>query len=490
MNIKLIVCVDNKGGISKNGEIPWDIKEDTNFFVDQINKPSKQKKLIVVGKNTYLKVMNIKNCEFLIISTTFISDKDNIKDNIKVLTNLDLLKNHLNQFYQNYDIFILGGKNIYDCVITQFSNIDFIVSKIDYDYNCDNIVNNFDMIFEIYIEHLSSKTFSLKDTKNNIDINITFYSKEFNSKLNNNSKPINQDEQEYLNLLEDVLKNGDRRMTRNGYTCSLFGKTLEFNLDRFPLLTTKKMFLKGIFEELMFFIKGEIDSTKLSDIGVKIWEGNTTREFLDKMGFKNRKVGDMGPMYGFQWRHFNANYTDSESNYDNTGFDQLKYCLDLLKNDPCSRRIIMTTYNPAQAFEGVLFPCHGITIMFYCVPINDSDNTYKLDLMMTQRSCDLFLGIPFNIASYALFVYLICDHINNSNSKYKYIPGRLIMNLGDVHIYEEHMTQTIRQILRVPLEFPDLDINKKIYDIESYSFDDINIINYSSYMGIIAKMIA
>lgn len=226
----------------------------------------------------------------------------------------------------------------------------------------------------------------------------------------------------------------------------------------------------------MFFLRGKTDTTELSEKGVKIWEPNTSREFLDKMGFVGRKIGDMGPMYGYQWRNF-------------FGFDQLNYCINLLKTDPNSRRIIMTSYNPAQAFEGVLFPCHGICIMFYCVHV--TDNTYKLDIMMTQRSADLFLGVPFNIASYALLNYLICDHINNSDSKYKYTPGRLIMNLGDAHIYEEHKTQVIRQILRNPLDFPKILIktpeDKKL---ESYEFENIEIINYQSYAGILAKMVA
>jgi len=466
MNIKLIVCVDNNGGISKSGEIPWEIKEDTNFFVDQINMPTSlttQKKLVVVGKNTFAKVMNLKDCEFLIISTTFISTQDNVK----VLDNLHNLKNYLYNFYKDYNIYVLGGKNIYDYVIKNFGNIDFIVSKINYNYMCDNILANFNFIYEIYIDYLPSKTFILKDTKNNIDVNITFYSKAFNF-----YKP----EQSYLDLLEYVLNHGERRETRNAITYSTFGKNLEFNLETFPLLTTKKMFLKGIFEELMFFIKGKTDTIELSEKGVKIWEPNTSREFLDKMGFIDRKVGDMGPMYGYQWRNF-------------FGFDQLKYCIDLLKTDPNSRRIIMTSYNPAQAFEGVLFPCHGICIMFYCVHI--SDNNYKLDIMMTQRSADLFLGVPFNISSYALLNYIICDHINNSDSKYKYTPGRLIMNLGDAHIYEEHKTQVIRQIMRTPLDFPKIVI-KSTEDkkLESYCFENIEIINYQSYNGILAKMIA
>jgi len=422
-----------------------------------------QKKLVVVGKNTFAKVMNLKDCEFLIISTTFISTQDNVK----VLDNLHNLKNYLYNFYKDYNIYVLGGKNIYDYVIKNFGNIDFIVSKINYNYMCDNILANFNFIYEIYIDYLPSKTFILKDTKNNIDVNITFYSKAFNF-----YKP----EQSYLDLLEYVLNHGERRETRNAITYSTFGKNLEFNLETFPLLTTKKMFLKGIFEELMFFIKGKTDTIELSEKGVKIWEPNTSREFLDKMGFIDRKVGDMGPMYGYQWRNF-------------FGFDQLKYCIDLLKTDPNSRRIIMTSYNPAQAFEGVLFPCHGICIMFYCVHI--SDNNYKLDIMMTQRSADLFLGVPFNISSYALLNYIICDHINNSDSKYKYTPGRLIMNLGDAHIYEEHKTQVIRQIMRTPLDFPKIVI-KSTEDkkLESYCFENIEIIDYQSYNGILAKMIA
>ena len=478
MNIKLCMCVDKKGGISKDGEIPWDIKEDMGFFMDQINNPHINKKVLVCGKNTYEKVKNIKDCEFLVISTTMISDTNNIK----ILSELSHLKSYLDKYYLDYTIFIVGGKNIYDYVIQNIGNIDYCVSVIDYDYNCDNYISNFNMFYEVYVADLSNKVFTVNDKKNNISVNITFYSKSFDRTYKNNA------EQSYLDLLEDILINGERRHTRNGYTKSVFGKTLEFNLDRFPLLTTKKMFLKGIFEELMFFIKGKTNSNELSDKGVKIWEGNTTRDFLDNMGFENRRVGDMGPMYGYQWRHFNAPYTDCDTDYTNKGFDQLQYCINLLKMDPTSRRIIMTTYNPSQAFEGVLFPCHGITIMFYCNLLHD--NTYKLDTMMTQRSCDLFLGVPFNIASYALFVYLLCDHINSSESKYNYVPGRLIMNLGDVHIYEEHTTQAIRQILRKPLLFPTLDITKKINNLEDYKFEDIDIDNYNSYAGIIAKMIA
>jgi len=464
MKIFLSICVDKKNGISKNGEMAWDIKEDMGFFLDQITNSniSKNKKLLVVGRNTYENVKNIKDVEFLIISNTI---NESTKNNVKILADLNYLKEYLLTFYVDYDIHILGGKNIYEYSFKNFDNINLALSCIDYDYNCDNVIDNLNIYVSKYIDMLTLKKFFVKDHKNNIDVNITFYTVLTN--INN------KQEQSYLDLLEYVLNNGERRQTRNAITLSVFGKTLEFDLNRFPLLTTKKMFMKGIVEELLFFIRGETDTTKLSEKGVKIWEGNTSREFLDKMGFTDRNVGDMGPMYGYQWRNF-------------FGFDQLKYCINLLKSDPTSRRIIMTSYNPAQAFDGVLFPCHGICIMFYCRKIEE--NNYNLDIMMTQRSCDLFLGVPFNIASYALFAYILCNYINNSDSIFKYVPGRLIMNLGDAHIYEEHRSQAIRQILRKPIDFPSIQINNNT-DIEKYEMNDITLHNYISYPPINAKMV-
>ena len=152
-------------------------------------------------------------------------------------------------------------------------------------------------------------------------------------------------------------------------------------------MTTKKVFFRGVFEELLFFLRGDTNSNHLSEKGVKIWEGNTSRDFLDKVGLGHYKVGDTGPMYGFQLKYFNTKYEGADTDYTGRGIDQLQYVLDLLKNDPYSRRIIMTTYNPIQKFEGVLFPCHGLFIQFYV----EGDN--KLSCMMTQRSCDVFLGI-------------------------------------------------------------------------------------------------
>jgi thymidylate synthase len=198
-------------------------------------------------------------------------------------------------------------------------------------------------------------------------------------------------------------------------------------------------------------------------------------------------------MYGFQWLHFNAQYHGMNHNYTDKGFNQLEYILNELKMNPTSRRIIMTTYNPAQAKQGVLFPCHGIGIIFNAEKdvLDMNENTYYLNCMQLQRSCDYFLGVPFNIASYSLLVYMICEVLNNDiTCKYKYKPGELTMSLGDYHLYNSHIEEAARQVVRSPNDFPSLHFNKKIYNLEDFKLEDIEIKNYNPGVEIKAKMVS
>jgi len=305
----------------------------------------------------------------------------------------------------------------------------------------------------------------------------------------------------YHELLKYILEEGVEKMDRTGTgTKSVFGYQMRFNLqDGFPLMTTKKVAFRWLAEELLWFIKGETNIRPLVQKGISIWnewpfqywlEKNgqnrefpkytaawkeKMKEFIDKIAADEHfaKIwGELGPVYGKQWRNFG-------------GVDQLSQVIEDIRMNPDSRRLIVSAWNPVDIpgmIHSGLPPCHTL-FQFYVAE-------GKLSCQLYQRSADVFLGVPFNIASYALFVYLICDHVNSSDSKYKYIPGRLIMNLGDVHIYEEHTTQAIRQILRSPLIFPTLTIKRKITNLEDYKFEDIIVENYNSYTGIIAKMIA
>lgn len=297
----------------------------------------------------------------------------------------------------------------------------------------------------------------------------------------------NIDESGYLNLLNTIMETGDERKTRNSVTKSIFGERLIFNInDQFPLLTTKKMFIRGIFEELMWFIRGQTDSKILEEKKVNIWKANTTPEFLHNMNLPYRE-GDVGNMYGFQLRHAGANYVGCDNNYEGKGFNQIKYCMDLLKKDKYSRRILMTTFVPHEAQKGVLYPCHGIAIQFYVV---ENNGVNYLSCQMVQRSGDFFLGVPYNIASYSLLVNLMCTCLNNDPEiEMRFVPDRLIMVFGDSHIYENHYEQVKKQLTRSPYSFPQIKIKDK-ENIEDFEWSDIEIIDYNSHPKLTAEMIA
>jgi thymidylate synthase len=299
---------------------------------------------------------------------------------------------------------------------------------------------------------------------------------------------INQEEIAYLDILRDLITKGNERQTRNSITKSLFSRNLTFDLkNSFPLLTTKKMFFRGIFEELMFFIRGNTNTKILEEKGVKIWKDNTTRTFLDNVGLNHYQEGDMGPMYGYQLRFFNANYKDCNDNYLNKGVDQLKYVIDTILKDPFSRRIIMTTFNPVQVNEGCLFPCHSLMIQFY---IREENDIYYLSQQNYIRSNDIFLGNPYNIASFALMSYLLCHHLNYITKSNKYKPDMLYITLGDYHLYKDHYEAAQEQINRTPYPFPQLNIKNYHDNIEDYEYEDIEMLNYMSHPAIKTKMIA
>lgn len=286
----------------------------------------------------------------------------------------------------------------------------------------------------------------------------------------------------YISILESVLENGQRVNTRNSETLSEFGKTLTFDLcEGFPLLTSKKMFFRGIVEEFLFFIRGETDSKILEEKGINIWKLNTSKEFLSRNNLPYRE-GLMGPMYGYLWRYYGAKYRkDGTPDKDTEYIDQLKYVIDCIINDPHSRRILLTSYNPSDAHKSVLFPCHSVIMQFYV------RYDLYLDMYVYIRSSDLFLGLPFNIASSSLLLFCI-SRIT------KKVPGKLIIQLGDAHIYSSHISAVKEQISRYPhYKFPKLEISKiidSIKDLESLEYNDFILNDYMHYPAIKADMIA
>lgn len=277
---------------------------------------------------------------------------------------------------------------------------------------------------------------------------------------------MNKEEQAYLDLMKNILDNGNKKSDRTGVgTSSIFGTRLEFDIsnNKIPLLTTKRTFIRGIIEELLFFINGKTQTQELMDKGINIWKGNTSREFLDSRGLNHYEIGEMGKMYGALWRDFN-------------GVDQLKDNLHLLKNDPNSRRIMMTALDPSLLPSTVLSPCH-ILYQWYV-------NKGKVSCQYYQRSLDYCAGVPFNIVSASILTQIMAKAAGLK-------ADRLIMCGGDTHIYNTHIEGATEQISRVPFEFPTLSINKEITsikDMELLQYNDFTLNDYNFHPPIKYEM--
>ncbi|KAL1671066.1 thymidylate synthase [Schizophyllum commune] len=296
------------------------------------------------------------------------------------------------------------------------------------------------------------------------------------------------DEHQYLELIQRVMETGEVRADRTGTgTIALFAPpNLRFSLadSTLPLITTKRTFLRGIVEELFWFIHGCTDSTVLSRKKVTIWDGNGSKEFLEGRGLGHRREGDLGPVYGFQWRHFGAEYKDADADYTGQGVDQLRECIHKIKHNPTDRRIIMSAWNPKDIPLMALPPCHLLCQFYVHLPPPDAPETQKpkLSCLMYQRSADLGLGVPFNIASYALLTHMIA-RVTGTDAH------ELIIQLGDAHVYRDHVEALQTQLQREPRAFPKLRWGREdIEDIEDFKYEDFVVEGYNPHPSIPMKM--
>ncbi len=451
----IILCLSQNNGLGLNNQLPWNIPLELKIF-----KEKTYHNILFVGRNTLKSLPYIKNRIFFCIT----SDIDNIidtKNSVLYFNNIETALETAKTEFPNLKYFIIGGKKLYTTIFNNYSYLinNIHISRLNDPYICDTY---FDKIDEYLIN------FKIYSSTQYDNFTHYIYTKKYE----------NIGEKQYLNLLENILENGIERKGRNGITKSLFVNHLKFDLrDGFPLLTTKLMFTKGIIEELLFFIRGDTDTKILENKGINIWKGNTNRTFLDNLKFYNRPEGIMGPMYGYNFRFFNSLYDEKTGKPLTSGFDQLKHVINLIENEPNSRRILLTSYNPSVVNDGVLPPCHSISVQFVI------ENKY-IDMFCFNRSADMFLGVPFNIASSSLLLILIGKLTN-------YISRFFHLTLGDTHIYKEHYECVKEQIQRIPYKFPTITINKDIQtiaDVEKMSYQDFKINNYKSHSKIVGIM--
>lgn len=457
MTISIIVAFSKNFGIGIHNALPWNIPIDLKKF-QQLTTNN----VVVMGHKTWLSIPEnkkpLKNRLNVVVTRSSLRSTNDV---------VYVLPDELDSFLQKYtNIFIIGGSFLYKKYIGIANCI--YATVIDKEYQCDTFFPT-DQFHKYYIKEYSASHFSEEEQCNYRNIYYELSNKQHG-------------EFEYLNLMSNILNNGNDRTDRtNTGTKSLFGKQISFDITKsIPLITTKFVGFKSIVKELLFFLKGKTDSKILEKQGVSIWKENTSREFLNSRGLDNYREGDMGPMYGFNWLHWNCNYLGCDHDYSNKGFNQIDALIHSLVYDPFSRRHLLTTYNPSEVDKSVLAPCHGLTVQFYVEVINEQQ---YLSCHMYQRSVDNFLGEPYNITSYSVLTYIIAKICNMK-------PKELIISMGDSHIYNNHIEQVKLQLSRSPLPFPILEINdsvlsKSIYDIE---IDDFNLIGYLYRPSIKAQM--
>lgn len=433
---------ENFVGIGYDNRIPWHSPEDMESF-----KKITENTILLMGRKTHESIGRIlTDRENFIVGNQF-SKKipgafyfRSIEDAVETAKDLD--KN----------ISVIGGSEIYRYMLKNYTISKVYLTEINRVYT----VNKF--------FHIDFKYFKISRQEKLSDLaNLVVYNRK------------NSEEEAYLELIRKAIGGSERVDRTSVGTFAVFGEKLTFDLSKgFPLLTTKKIPWKMVLKELLWFLSGSTDNQVLNEQNVHIWDGNTTREFLDSRGLNNLPEGDLGAMYGFQFRHSGAQYKDCKTDYTGQGFDQIKNAIDLIKNDPGSRRIIITSYNPADREKMCLYPCHGLVIQFFV-------RENMLDCQMYQRSADIGLGLPFNIASYAFLVHMFA-HVTGLS------PGVLNIITGDTHVYSNHVEPLKRQLERTPYAFPKLKINREVKDIFDFCTDDFDIIDYECYPGIKMQM--
>jgi len=448
--IHLILAVDEQYGIGKNGRIPWD--SDLGYFkkITTTTCDSKKQNALIMGRLTYEsmpipRISMSRKC-VVVTSTPYCRHATTARtlgDAITECQNDDTIEN----------IFIIGGSMMYKEGLDM--GVDKIyVTRVNGTYDCDVGVP--------WLKNILSRYYKMSSIQQGERFTYETYSQ--------------NGETAYIDLLKDIVKNGEERPNRTGVdTTSVFGRTIRFPFkDGFPLLTTKRVFWKGVIEELLWFLRGDTSSARLSEKGVRIWEGNTSKEYLEKRGLGGYNEGDCGPVYGYQWRHWNAEYGSCDDSYEGRGIDQIAQVIDSIKNDPYSRRHIMSAWNVGQLDEMVLPPCHVLCQFFV-------SKDGELSCQMYQRSADMFLGVPFNIASYAALTYIIARETGLK-------PKELIMCFGDAHIYSNHMDAVEEQLQREQRKFPALRIRDDAGSYETLTMDDFIIEGYNPHGTIKAPM--
>jgi dihydrofolate reductase / thymidylate synthase len=472
----IIVAHTEKLGIGLDNGLPWkSLKKDMKHFRETTigTIDSEKRNCVIMGRNTWESIPSkyrplAKRLNLVISSTLKIDTGDT-----KTFTSLS---DALTYSYDNSLVertFVIGGSQVYNEAIERMDLAKVISTIVKKDYKVDRYFPKYPRWI------VKTETIEIDDE---MDINI----------YENVADP-NSQEQTYLNCMKRILDNGEKISDRTGVgTLSVFDENLKFSIKtinpdepdqkklkyQVPIMTTKNLYLRGVFWELIWFLQGNTDSNWLKDKKVRIWDGNTSKEFLESRGLPYEE-GQLGPGYGHQWVNWGGKFGEERK----TGINQIKKIIDTLRTNPASRRIVLSAWNVSDLDKMALPPCH---MMYIFKVSNHSKSKPTLNCKVILRSNDMFLGNPFNIMSTALLTIFISRAVGM-------LPGDISISITDAHIYLNHIEQTKEQLSRIPLKAPLLSIDKDIAEYEdmlNLTYKDVQLSNYHKWPTIKAKMAA
>lgn len=467
----IIVAHDLSYGIGFQGNVAWPrLEQDMKFFAE-----TTKDNIVIMGRKTWdsLPRKPLPERVNYVLSKT-LTTADLVRKHglgVNVFSDLENAILSAQSHFPDKKIYIIGGEQIYTEALAKHVVLGLLVTEVQRKFQCDTFMPKYPEFEKIN----STDTYKQGDEEKSPNEVIRY-------QIHTYQRMANPHENQYLQLMATILQNGFDRPDRTGVgTKSIFGTQLTFDLENsFPLLTTKKMFLRGVFEELKWFLSGSTNTQPLKDQKITIWDHNTSKAELERRGLEYPE-GELGPGYGFQWRHWGAVYTGSSKDvdYKGLGIDQLQRAIEMIQaNKPeDSRRIIVNAWNVSCLDEMALPPCH----MSYQFAVYDK----KLCCRVDMRSADVFLGLPFNIASYALLTHIVANICRLK-------PGRLTIQMGDTHIYNNHLDACQLQVERSPCRFPLLGIKKSLKsldDVADMRFeDDVVIEGYIHHPAIKAQL--
>ena len=468
MGFNLLVVLSKNYAIKYDDICPFTSEEYFKYF-NNLTKDG----VIIYGRKTYeslpLTRRPLGDAINVVLSNEY--PKYQVMTNNKLIfTNVFGISNNLINAYPDKQFWVIGGLSVYQSL----GNMCDMITIVHLDKTVPSPKMYFVDILPLYeIQGFTEKRYSVDEKCNYRILHLK----------RNPTSPSLLHESQYLNTLRNLIIDGQARDDRTGVgTISTFGGQQMYDVSQYlPILTTKFVPLTIIIKELLWFLRGDTDAKILQKDGVKIWDGNSSREFLDNRGLQHYEEGDLGSIYSFQWLHFGAEYKNCKTDYSGKGFNQIEYIIDLLKNDPFSRRILMSSWSPPDLEKMALPPCH---ILFQLYVEEDPNTSVRyVSGHLYQRSSDYFLAANYNLVSYTILLYILCKKVG-------YYPRKMFMSFGDLHVYKNHLDQVKIQLGRNPRPQPILQLSDSIAtkSFAEMTVNDFELIGYFPQPAIKAPM--